>query len=95
MPQAVPVGSFPANGFNLYDMHGNAWEWVQDCYDPAYDLAPVNGSAKTDDDCLLRVLRGGAWDSGPWQLRASVRNKDVPESRRGNVGFRLARTLQP
>ena len=61
--QTAPVGSFAANAFGLYDMAGNVWEWVQDCYHDNYDGAPTDGSAWTSGDCSLRVVRGGSWNS--------------------------------
>ena len=58
----LPVGSFPANGFGLHDVHGNVWEWVQDCWHGNYEGAPSDGSAWASGDCSVRVLRGGAWN---------------------------------
>ena len=60
--KTAPVGSFKANDFGLYDMAGNVWEWVQDCYQNSYDGAPKDGSVWEDGaDCAARVLRGGSW----------------------------------
>ena len=61
--RTVEAGSFPANRFGLHDMHGNVWEWVQDCWNGSYNGAPSDGSAWTTRDCSLRVLRGGSWVS--------------------------------
>ena len=61
--QTVPVGSFKANSFGLYDTAGNVAEWVEDCWNDNYRGAPQNGSAWTSRQCTLRVLRGGAFDS--------------------------------
>ena len=69
----APVGSFSANEFGLYDMHGNVWEWTQDCWNDSYSGAPGDGRAWETGDCGSRVVRGGSWSSGPWFLRAAVR----------------------
>ena len=63
--QTAPVGSFAANRFGLYDMVGNVWKWVQDCYHPNYNGAPTDGSTWTGGDCTARVIRGGSWGGGP------------------------------
>ena len=62
--QTLPIGSFQANPFGLHDVHGNVWEWVQDCWHDSYRNAPLDGSAWMNDntgDCSLAVLRGGSW----------------------------------
>jgi formylglycine-generating enzyme required for sulfatase activity len=69
-----PVGSFPANGFGLADMHGNVWEWVQDCYVNSYAKTPRDGSAQETDQCGSRVLRGGSWFNVPNYLRSANRS---------------------
>ena len=71
--QTAPAGSFPPNAFGLHDMHGNAWEWVEDCWHDSYAGAPSDGSTWTTSSCFLRVLRGGAWDNTPEDLRSAVR----------------------
>jgi formylglycine-generating enzyme required for sulfatase activity len=85
------VGSFKANPFGLYDMTGNVWEWVEDCYRPNLEGQPANGAAYVVGDCKFRVNRGGAWDVVDWGVRPSIRNKDTPNSRVHGIGFRLAR----
>lgn len=88
----APVASFSVNSFGLNDMHGNVWEWIEDCYQ-GYEKAPRNGSAvKGCDAGASRVLRGGAWGDYPWFLRSATRNGNNPAFRIGNVGFRAART---
>ena len=71
--QTAPVGSFSANGFGLYDVHGNVWEWVEDCRNESYAGAPTDGSAWESGDCSRRVLRGGSWGSGAGDLRSANR----------------------
>jgi formylglycine-generating enzyme required for sulfatase activity len=63
--KTLDVGSLPRNAFGLHDMHGNVWEWVEDCYRDSYMGAPTDGSAVTSGDCGLRVLRGGSWNYYP------------------------------
>jgi formylglycine-generating enzyme required for sulfatase activity len=91
--QTAEVGSYPANSWGLYDMHGNVWEWVEDCYGAGYAEAPGDGSARTIANCGARVLRGGSWDYGPEDLRSSVRYKLPPQYRVDEIGFRVARDL--
>ena len=83
----APVGSFRANAFGPYDMHGNVQEWCQDYYGPykAGDQTDPAGPA----DGTGRVLRGGAWDSDPWALRSADRYSHKPVDRGSYVGFRL------
>ena len=90
--QTAPVGSFAPNGFGLYDMHGNVWEWVQDCHG-SYGRTPSDGSAVEGDSCV-RVSRGGSWNNYPWILRSAFRGWNVTGLRAaGDGGFRVARTL--
>ena len=91
----VDAGSFRANAFGFHDMHGNVWEWVQDCWNPNYKGAPSDGSAQTTGNCSLRVLRGGSWYYGPGYLRSAYRSRIQPDDRYIYRGFRLARTLTP
>ncbi len=89
----APVGSFSRNAFGLYDMHGNVWEWTQDCWNASYDDAPKTGSAWTSGDCTRRVLRGGSWDGPPDDLRSASRVRFTAAYRFNVIGFRVARTL--
>jgi formylglycine-generating enzyme required for sulfatase activity len=93
--QTAPVGSFAPNGFGLYDMTGNVWQWVQDCYRDNYDGAPTDGSALTVGDCSRRAARGGSWNDDPLFLRSAVRDGAVTADRDYHGGFRLGRTLTP
>jgi formylglycine-generating enzyme required for sulfatase activity len=92
--QPDPVGRYGANAFGLYDMLGNAWEWVEDCWHENYEGAPTDGAAWTSgSDCGHRVLRGGSWSDFPWSLRAANRDKYGTGLRVKSSGFRVARTL--
>ncbi len=91
--KTAPVGSFSANAFGLYDMHGNVWEWVEDCWNDFYSGAPSGGSAWSSGDCSKRVLRGGSWGNNPGYLRSANRDRYFTGSRDNSFGFRLARTL--
>jgi formylglycine-generating enzyme required for sulfatase activity len=92
-----PVGSFAPNAFGLYDMHGNAWEWTEDCWHDNYHGAPTDGAAWTAGDCSRRVVRGGSWSNLPGALRAAIRFRgwDPSEPRGLIFGLRLGRTLTP
>ena len=91
--QTLPVGSFPANGFGLHDVHGNVSEWVQDCWNGRYTGAPSDGSAWESGDCSSRVTRGGSWFEDPRHLRSAYRIANPPDIRLPGYGFRVARTL--
>ncbi len=93
--RTVAVGSFAANGFGLHDVHGNVWEWVEDCWNDSYRGAPADGSAWESGDCRKRVLRGGSWNLNPWNLRSANRNWLGAGFRGSLAGFRVARTLTP
>jgi formylglycine-generating enzyme required for sulfatase activity len=90
-----PVGTKKANAFGLHDMHGNVWEWVEDCYKDSYKGVPTNGSAWLTGDCDRRVVRGGSWVSSPQYLRSAFRFRLTAVVRNSIVGFRVGRTLTP
>ncbi|WP_244216304.1 formylglycine-generating enzyme family protein [Phytopseudomonas daroniae] len=89
-----PVGSYPPNAFGVYDMHGNVYEWVADCWHKDYVGAPTDGSAWIEDDsCKLAHMRGNDWGEPPIFSRSANRN-DRPKTIRGDfLGFRVAREL--
>jgi len=90
------VGGKGANRWGLYDMSGNVWEWVQDCYEESgYNMAqPLDGRAhEPGAKCARRVFRGGGWRNGPSFTRSAGRNWDAPDHLVSNGGFRLSRTL--
>jgi formylglycine-generating enzyme required for sulfatase activity len=92
--QTAPVGSFAANGFGLYDMVGNVFEWVEDCVHDNYVGAPTDGSAWMEGgDCNSRVVRGGSWDTAPIILRSAHRGRRSADLRGTGLGFRVGRTL--
>jgi formylglycine-generating enzyme required for sulfatase activity len=91
----APAGSYAANRFGLSDMMGNAWEWVQDCYDEkAYAGQAANdGRAHEVAGCSTRVLRGGSWGDIPQIVRSASRVRSTPDNRSFSTGVRLARML--
>lgn len=88
------VGQKLPNAFGLFDMHGNVWEWTQDCWHQTYAGAPTDGSAWTTG-CAenIRMLRGGSWVIDSLDLRSADRDRVSPDYRNGYIGFRLARDL--
>ena len=89
-----PVGKKKPNAWGLHDMHGNVWEWVQDCGHTSYQGAPTDSRAWVSN-CAedRRLLRGGGWGNYPWHARSALRYRDGPTFRNGDIGFRLARML--
>ena len=71
-------------------MHGNVYEWVQDCWNDSYADAPADGRAWMSGDCGLRVVRGGGWSNDPRNLRSASRGRVGRSNRDNDLGFRLA-----
>lgn len=90
----APVGQFLANPFGLKDMHGNVWEWVQDCANKSYEGAPVDGSAWISGNCQSRIWRGGSWLDGQDSVGSSKRATVLGPYSGPNfaLGFRIACT---
>jgi formylglycine-generating enzyme required for sulfatase activity len=93
--ETAPVASFPANAFGLYDMNGNVFEWVEDCYEAGFEHAPTDGTANREGNCANRVFRDGTFLSNPYMQRSARRGAPYPATRRGRnyLGFRVAKTL--
>lgn len=92
--KTVPGDSFKANDFGLNHMHGNVWEWVQDCWHETYENAPINGESwEVNCKDTRRVLRGGAFSNNPMELRSAERGMVTPDYRNSVFGFRIAKTF--
>ncbi len=89
--QPTRIGRFAANAYGLYDTAGNVQEWVYDCDHENYAGAPQDGSVFEGGDCKRRVIRGGAFSSGPKSLRSAARDRLQADSANDSVGFRVVR----
>ncbi len=90
----MEVGTFPGNAFGLHDVHGNVDEWVEDCWNPNYEGAPQDGDPWLSGDCTRRVHRGGSWVYGSQHARVALRMRAVANTKRNNLGFRVARLIE-
>lgn len=86
------MASYTANNYGLYDVHGNVYEWVEDCLSNNYANSPKNGEPILVDSskCFLRVLRGGSWFDNPGSLRLAWRYSKSPWDLSSIIGFRVA-----
>lgn len=89
----VAVISFGPNPWGLTNVHGNVWEWTEDCWNATNVGNPADGSARRNGDCALRVLRGASWNNYPHTLRSARREREPEGLRQNNIGFRVARSL--
>lgn len=92
----APVASFGENQFGLFDLLGNVWEWVEDCWHENYQGAPTDGSAwkeANDGDCGRRVVQGGSWDVNPQGLRSADRDRVITVGADVGLGFRIAKAF--
>lgn len=88
-----PVGNYQPNAFGLYDMLGNVWVWLADCWHDSYKGGPVDGEAWLEPGCSARVMRGGSYISNYTSLRSAARHRAEAEKRFHNYGIRIARDL--
>ena len=91
--RSSPVGSYMPNAFGLYDVIGNATEWVSDCYLPTYEGAPVDGSPRLRDPCPVRVMRGGGYYWAPYAIRLGYRQPALAEDEFSAYGIRVVTDL--
>jgi formylglycine-generating enzyme required for sulfatase activity len=91
--KTVPADKFEPNAWGLYQVHGNAFEWVEDCWNETYENAPSNDSVRMAGNCNRRVRRGGAWNTIARMLRSAYRESRPAVTRGSNMGLRVARTL--
>ena len=91
--RSAPVGSFPANPFGIYDINGNVFELVADCWNKNHGGAIKDGVRRADGNCNRRVIRGGSWFTPAKWLRSATRSSDPINYRNSNVGFRVAVSL--
>jgi formylglycine-generating enzyme required for sulfatase activity len=92
--RTVPVDSFAPNPWGLYNVHGNVWEWTEDCWNDSNAGNPGDGTARSGD-CGRRIVRGGSWTNVPAVLRSAFRFTFNPRYRHYGLGFRLARRATP
>ena len=89
--RTVAVESFAPNPWGLYQVHGNVYEWVEDCWNSNYEGAPSDGSAWLTGNCARRVMRGGSWQFAPWHLRSAARGTVATAVDFRIVSMRIAR----
>lgn len=87
------VARFAPNAFGLYDMHGNGWEWVEDCYAPYHDPVKRSGAAHVFKDCEFRIIRGGSGFDESWKARSSTRVGPHPDNAEPGSVIRVVREM--
>src|SRR5260370_40870158 len=90
-----PVGSFKPSPLGLYDMAGNVWQWVQDCYHGSYNGAPTDDQAWLSGDCSRHVLPGGSRYRGPRHLTSAARLGNPTDRPAATVRLAPSRTRAP
>ena len=84
---------FAANAWGLYNVHGNVWDWTEDCWNSSNTGNPGTGAERTTGDCKFRVVRGGTWVDYPRHLRSAVRIRLISDVRGDGLGFRVSRSV--
>ena len=93
--KTMPVDYFQPNPWGLFQVHGNIYEWIEDCWHGNYNGAPADGRAWIEPDCTRRMLRGGSWNFAPWHLRAASRGSVASGLQTAkSFGMRVARTIE-
>ena len=93
--KTMPVGSFPANAFGVHDMHGNVWEWIEDCWSDEYTAeTPSNGAPLERDNCQGHVMRGGSWEDYQGEARSAARVGAFTDDAFPSDGIRVARAVE-
>jgi len=90
---SAPVGSFAPNPFGLYDVHGNEWEWMADCWFPTHEGAPSDGSVRLEDNCQYRTMRSGSWYYYSKNIRSAWRFRNDARVKSYGIGMRVLREL--
>jgi formylglycine-generating enzyme required for sulfatase activity len=91
--RTLPVYSFAGNPWGLRNVHGNVWQWTEDCWNDSHIGNPADGRARTTGVCRLRVVRGGSWADEPVYLRSAMRNRSTADEQSTTIGFRVARDI--
>jgi formylglycine-generating enzyme required for sulfatase activity/DNA-binding winged helix-turn-helix (wHTH) protein len=90
----TPVGALKPNPWGIFDMHGNAWEWVEDCWTPNPQAMPTDGSAfSRPGSCEIGVIRGGSFAAGSRRVRSAIRSPVRTTKHFYNTGLRVALSL--
>jgi formylglycine-generating enzyme required for sulfatase activity len=76
-------------------VHGNVWDWIEDCWDDRYPHPSSDGTARTSDHCTQHILRGGSWIDPEYLVRSGSRYAGFYRARSDHIGFRVARTIAP
>ncbi|PPT05882.1 serine/threonine protein kinase [Geitlerinema sp. FC II] len=89
--KTTEVGSFPANAFGIYDMHGNVWEWCADDWHDNYEGAPADGRIWLNNNPIKhkKLIRGGSWTNNPGNCRSAFRLESYTTGSGNNTGFRV------
>ncbi len=86
-----PVGKKKPNAWGLYDMHGYVWEWCLDDWHLTLADMPTDGSSRSNNKAVERVLRGGSWADGADKARSAFRHHKALDARSDSIGFRCVK----